>query len=119
MGRGNRRTRALEVEDPALKLNLTNVDAFHHTYLVRVLTSIKPIGQIVWAWNVGEWPNSIRRTGRDAHLHLHAEMVCPAHVAGVRLLSEPVPAGSNALTVLPEWQPRHRHHDAMPQTFDR
>jgi hypothetical protein len=27
-------------------------------------------------------------------------MVRPAHVAGVRLLSEPVPAGSNALTVL-------------------
>ena len=56
MGRGNRRTRALEVEDPALKLNLRNVHAFHHTYLVRVLTSIKPIGQIVWAWSVGEWP---------------------------------------------------------------
>ncbi len=44
----------VEIEVPARKLDLTNVDAFHQRTLSRVPTSIKPVGRIVCAWSVGE-----------------------------------------------------------------
>jgi len=43
-----------EIEVPAPKLDLTNVDAFHQMYSVRVPTSIKSVGRIVRAWSVRE-----------------------------------------------------------------
>src|SRR5260370_20644361 len=46
------------VEVPARKLDLTNVDTFSITDLVRVPTSIKPVGRIVCAWSGGELSSS-------------------------------------------------------------
>jgi hypothetical protein len=39
----------VEIEVPAPKLDLTNVDAFHRMYSVRVPTSIKSFGAMVRA----------------------------------------------------------------------
>ena len=44
----------VEIEVPAPKLDLTNVDALHEMYSVRVPTSIKSVRRIVRAWNVRE-----------------------------------------------------------------
>jgi hypothetical protein len=46
----------VEIEVPAPKLDLTNVDAFHQMYSVRVPTSIKTVDWTVRAWSVGDWP---------------------------------------------------------------
>jgi hypothetical protein len=48
----------VEIEVPAPKLDLTNVDAFYEMYYVRIPTSIKSVGRIVRAWSVGEWPGA-------------------------------------------------------------
>jgi hypothetical protein len=44
----------VEIEVPAPKLDLTNVDAFHQMYSVRVPTSIKSVGRTVRTWSVRE-----------------------------------------------------------------
>jgi hypothetical protein len=45
------------------------------TELVRVVTSIKPLAEWCARGASASGPDRLRRTGRDAHLHLHAEMV--------------------------------------------
>ena len=65
----------VEIEVPARKLDLTNVDAFHQRTLSASRRRSSPLGELCARGALGSGPDRVRRTGRGAHLHLHAEMV--------------------------------------------
>jgi len=72
-GRADRATERRN-RGPGRQLYLTNVDALISVPCPRP-ASIRPIGGAVAAWRVEKKPDLLWSIGRDAHLHLHAEMV--------------------------------------------